>query len=155
MFHVPIVVKTLVTWSCEGFFEKMLIDPPKVAKPKLLALPGPRSTTAPPKVDCGKNEVEWCAGLLVSPHGTPSNVMLYWSSLKPRSVVLVSLRPGPLAESPDRLGAMLTMRLYSAVGATDSSINSRVMMDCGCVACELNCVGAIAEALPLADSDGR
>ncbi len=90
--------------------------------------------------------MEWCAGLLVSPQGMPSKVMLYWSSLKPRSVVLVSLKPGPLAESPDRLGAMLTTRLYSAVGATDCSMNSRVMMDCGWVACRLAWVGATAEA---------
>src|ERR1035437_4399148 len=98
-----------------------------------LALPGPRSTTAPPMIAAGKNEVEWCEGALMSPHGIPSKVTLYSPSLKPRSVVLVSLKPGPLDESPDRLGAMLTKRLYSAVGATDRSMNSRVMMDCGSV----------------------
>jgi hypothetical protein len=85
----------------------------------------------------------------------PSKVMLYWSSLKPRNVVLVSLKPGPLAESPDKLGAMFTMRLYSAVGATDKSMNSRVMMDWGWVACKLAWVGATAVAVPLMASPER
>ena len=120
-----------------------------------LALPGPRSTTAPPMIAAGKNEVEWCDGPFVSPHGIPSKVTLYSPSLKPRSVVLVSLKPGPLEESPERLGAMFTRRLYSAVGATDSSMNSRVMMDWGCVASRLACVGASAEAVPFLDSSGR
>ena len=49
-------------------------------------------------------------------------VMLYWSSLNPRSVDLVSLKPGPLAESPETLGAIFTMRVYSAMGVTDKEI---------------------------------
>jgi hypothetical protein len=58
------------TWLTSG--ENRLIEPPKVAEPMSLALPGPRSTTTPPMVEAGKNDVEWWVGPLASPQGIPS-----------------------------------------------------------------------------------
>ncbi len=59
-----------IVWLTSG--ENRLIEPPKVAEPMSLAVPGPRSTTTAPMVEAGKNEVEWWVGPLASPHGMPS-----------------------------------------------------------------------------------
>ena len=80
----------------------------------------------------------------------PSKVTLYWPSTKPRKVDFVSPRPGPLdAGWVAILGAMVTIVLKFPVGATDSSMKAREMIDCGCVVCRLACVGATEAAVPL------
>src|SRR5215831_14053227 len=64
--------------------DRKFTDPPNVDGPIVDADPGLRSNTVDPIVCAGKNTHEWCVGSLVSLNGIPSNVMLYWPSLKPR-----------------------------------------------------------------------
>lgn len=79
----------------------------------------------------------------------PSKVTLYCPSTKPRMVDFVSPKPGPFGAGwVAILGAMVTMVLKLPVGATDSSMKDREMIDWGCVACKLAWVGATEAAVP-------
>ena len=100
----------------------------------LLAYPGPRTTSTPPTISSGKNDVEWYDGSLVSLTGIPSNVRLVKSFAIPRMISVCSESPGPLtAPVFVTLGAMVAMRVNSAMGDAFSSMKSRVISECASI----------------------
>ena len=75
----------------------------------------------------------------------PSQVTLYWLSLKPRIVVDVSDRPGPFGDGVvAMLGAMPMIELKLPVGGTWSSMKAREITVCGSMAARFACTGATA-----------
>jgi len=54
------------------FGENKCTEPPKLAMPRSPATPGPRSTTAAPMVEPGKNAMGWWVRSLASPKAMPS-----------------------------------------------------------------------------------
>ena len=130
--------------------ENRFSEPPKLAWPRSVAVPGPRSMTTPPMVEFGKKELAWWLGPLVSPQAIPSYVMLNSPSLKPRIVILApSVAPGPFAfGTPAIDGASIAVVVKSPTRGVDSSMNLRVITACGSVAFRDDFTGAASAALP-------